>query len=200
MLFQYIAKGYSKTVCGNCYADIIGSTLPDNVTTWIDGLPVGYERLFLDECVNYCPNCGQAVINSAHLRGFNEIVKCAPNLPKKTVLEAIYKKFANDYVLGAFYEYHDNPGEAETYYRSYLNKQDPLPKLATMNDYQKLEFVDIYRRLGEFDNARTILKTIKFKLTMDELTRWLLKTEEKAVKSLNKERIEIPGKLNYFIL
>lgn len=200
MLFQYLGKGYSKTVCGNCYADIDGSTLPEKVITWIDGLPVGYERLFLDECVNYCPRCGRAVINASHLRGFNEIVECKPRLDKKTVLEAIYQKFANDYVLGAFYEYHDNPFEAKIHYYAYLGKREPLSKLDTLTDYQKLEYVDIYRRLGEFDTAKNILKTVKSKPTMDELTGWLLKTEAKAVKSSNRERISVPEQLNYFIL
>lgn len=200
MLFQYIGKGYSKSVCGNCYADMYGTVLPDDVETWVDGLPIGYEKLYLDECVRYCPNCGQTIINAAHLKGINEVVTFAPHLKKDAVVQEVYRARANDYVIGAYYEFHGNPVEAETNFRAYLNNFDPLTKINMLDDFKKIEFADIYRRLGDFDKAAILLKSVGSKLMMDELLRYLLKAETKAVKGVDKSRIAIPKKLNYYIL
>lgn len=200
MLIKYFGKCYSNTICSNCYADIRGELLPPDADIYVDGMPVGYEKAFLEECVTYCPKCGQIVINAPHLHGINKILSTDKDLTKKTVLDAVYKQYANDYVMSLYQEYCGDMTQAPVYLRAFINKEAPLDRLSQLTVWQKIEYADIYRRLGEFNTAMDILKSIGSKIALDELCRYMCKTELKASQKKNKERIVIPRNLNIMIM
>ena len=192
MFVNYVAKPYENTVCTKCYNLIQGVSLPRNVDIWVDGLPVGYEKKFLEECVTYCPSCGQIVINASHLQGYNKIAKTEPHLDKKEVLDAVYQQYANKYVQGIYQEFCGELAQAYQNKNMYLSQFDDETYLNSMTLRNKLECADIYRTLGRFKEASKILKSINAKKIETDICKYLYTQERAAIQSENISRIIIP--------
>ena len=197
MLFYYLGKTYGNTVCTNCYETVPGDTLPTDAEIWLDGLPVGHEKEYLQECVIYWPNCGQTVLNAPHFGFSGHKIKMPAGQNKEDVLSVLYAKYGNEYIQGAYYEFVGDKAIARQLYLAYAAREGREENLKYAGWWNQLRMVDLYRRLKYFDDAKRVLKYTEKEnpKNRDPLYQYVFNAEKEKIKKHDAERMVLPKPL-----
>ena len=192
MIFDYCRQDYSVIPCRNCGAEISCDKIPFGCDVSADGLPAGHEREFLLESFDYCQVCGYAWSGYKHLKLFSPDV-INPGLSKAEAAKVIYGRYAtNKYILGTLYEFLGDMETAEKLWAEYLEDEHPLDNIEQLGVHDRLEFADIYRRLGMFDEAQQLIH--KLNTNNFWLPEYALKQQKKFIRRRSTARIVIPNK------